>query len=180
MRFALISDTHIFPNGQRSISPQVFDLFAGPAATMIVHGGDVATAEVIDKLAEIAPVLAVRGNNDHGHFGRSLPMRIDLTVGERLIRVVHGHGGRSARAVAGEVSSGCDAVIYGHSHIPMIERVGRGNPDQPGLAVGSTLAPALRAGVPDRRCRRHHPELVLFTDPRELDRIELPPDSGRG
>jgi putative phosphoesterase len=153
----------------------VFDLISRSGATMIVHAGDVATAEVIDRLAEIAPVLAVRGNNDHGQFGRSLAERLELTVGDRLIRVVHGHGGRSARTVAAELSVGCDAVIYGHSHIPKVERVGEAILINPGSPSDRRWHPHFGVGFLTIAAGVITPELVLFTDPRDLDRIELPP-----
>ena len=175
MRFALISDTHIFANGQRAIARQVFDLFRRSEASVIVHGGDVATVEVLEELAEIAPVLAVRGNNDLGTFGRSLPERIELKVGERTIRVVHGHGGRSARAVASEVSAGCDAVIYGHSHIPMIERVGEAMLVNPGSPSDRRWHPHFGVGFLTIAGGVISPELVLFTDARDLDRVVIPP-----
>jgi putative phosphoesterase len=142
---------------------------------VIVHAGDVAKADVLEQLAEIAPVLAVRGNNDSGHFGGSLPERIELRAGERLIRVVHGHGGRSARAVARGISPGCDAVIYGHSHIPMIERVGEAILVNPGSPSDRRWHPHFGVGFLTVAGGVISPELVLFTDPADLDRVALPP-----
>ena len=142
---------------------------------MIVHAGDVAIAEVIDRLGEIAPVLAVRGNNDQGEFGRSLPERVELTLGDRLIRIVHGHGGRSARSVAAELSLGCDAVIYGHSHIPKVERVGETILINPGSPSDRRWHPHFGVGFLTFAAGVITPELVLFIDPRDLERIELPP-----
>lgn len=174
IRFALISDTHIFADGKRSIAPQVFDLLRRSGSSKIVHAGDVAAPEVIEQLAEIAPVLTVRGNNDHGHFGRSLPTMIEMTVGDRLIRVVHGHGGRSARSVATEISPGSDAVIYGHSHIPMIERVGESILINPGSPSDRRWHPHFGLGFLTIAAGVISPELVLFTDPADLDRVTLP------
>ena len=178
IRLALISDTHIFPSGQRAISPHVFDLFHRSGATTIIHAGDVATTGVFDQLAEIAPVLAVSGNNDHGQFGGSLPELIELTIGGCLIRIVHGHGGRSARAVAAATSVECDAVIYGHSHIPMIERVGEVILINPGSPSDRRWHPHFGVGFLTVAAGVITPLLVPFENPRELERIELPPIVG--
>ena len=126
-------------------------------------------------LAGVAPVLAVRGNNDHGQFGRSLPERLELTIGDRLIRIVHGHGGRSARAVAAAASVGCDALIYGHSHIPMIELVDEAILINPGSPSDRRWHPHFGVGFLTIVSGMITPELVLFSDPAELVRIELAP-----
>jgi putative phosphoesterase len=174
----LISDTHIYQGSRRRIPSQVLDLFRRSGSSVIVHCGDVQTGEVLEELNLIGPVLTVCGNNDYGEFGRSLPMRIDLTVGERLIRVVHGHGGRSARAVATDFSPGCDVVIYGHSHIPMIERVGETILINPGSPSDRRWHPHFGVGFLTIADGVISPELVLFTDPADLDRITLPPIRG--
>lgn len=167
-RLALISDTHIFPSGQRSIPVEVLDLFERAAVDRIIHAGDVACQPVLDDLAMIAPVLAVRGNNDHGEFGRSLPLMIELTTSKRVIRVVHGHGGRSARAAATSVASGAACVIYGHSHIPMVERVGDAVLVNPGSPCDRRWHPHFGVAFLEIDENQVRPELVLFTDPRDL------------
>jgi putative phosphoesterase len=170
-RLALISDTHIFPSGQRTIPDQVFALFARAGVNRIVHLGDVATQFVLDRLEEIAPVYAVRGNNDNGAFGDSLPERIEFTAGTRAIRAIHGHGGRSARSVAAEIAPGADCVLYGHSHIPMIERSGDSVLVNPGSPSDRRWHPHFGVGFLEITEKRIRPELVLFTNPRDLDRI---------
>lgn len=175
IRLALISDTHIFPSSQRTIAQQAIALFRRSGASVIVHAGDVTCAEVIEQLAEIAPVLAVRGNNDRSQFGKELPEVLELTIGERLLRVVHGDGGRSARVVASELSAGCDVVIYGHSHIPKIERVGEAILINPGSPSDRRWHPHFGVGFLTIVSGVITPALVPFEDPHELDRIELPP-----
>lgn len=66
MRIGLVSDTHI-PEA-REVWPQVWDAFAGCDA--IMHGGDIYDLSVLDRLAEIAPLYACRGNGDDGSGGR--------------------------------------------------------------------------------------------------------------
>jgi uncharacterized protein len=167
-RLALISDTHISPSGQRTLPAQVLDLFYRAEIDRIIHGGDIAHQGVLDELATIAPVLAVRGNNDYGEFGRNLPLMIELRSNERVIRLIHGHGGRSARAVASEVSSGAACVIYGHSHIPKVERSGAAVLVNPGSACDRRWHPHFGVGFLEIGLDTIRPELILFSDPSDL------------
>ena len=106
----VISDTHGL------VRPEALAALRGVA--LIVHAGDVGGPEVLDALAEIAPVVAVRGNNDRGAWARGLPVTRDLAVGATRIHLLHDlHelDGDPARA-------GYAAVIAGHSHRPRVER----------------------------------------------------------
>jgi putative phosphoesterase len=174
-RIGLISDTHVFPNGSRQISPHVFAAFSRMRPGLIVHAGDVATQSVIDDLTGIAPVLAVRGNNDHGSFGAGLPMVATITCLGRTIRVVHGHGGRSAKAVAAELATGADCVIYGHSHIPDVRKVGEALVVNPGSAADRRWHPHFGIGYLDVTESGFRPQLLLWADPIELDRMKIEP-----
>jgi putative phosphoesterase len=167
-RMALIADTHIYPSGQRSIPETVLDLFDRAGVDRVVHAGDIASAKVIDQLATIAPVIAVRGNNDSGDFGRNLPHMVEMQIGERLVRLIHGDGGRSARAVATGVAPGADCVIYGHSHIPKVERSGDAVLVNPGSPNDRRWHPHFGVGFLEVRPDLVRPELILFTDSVEL------------
>ena len=86
MRIGLISDTHI-PTAAKELWPQVYDAFRG--VDLIMHAGDLMVPEVIDWLAEVAPVMAVWGNGDFRGWQRTVPPddpRLSeakvLTVGE--------------------------------------------------------------------------------------------------
>ncbi len=70
MRIGLISDTHI-PVAAPALWPQVYEALAG--VDLIMHAGDLMIPEVIDWLAEVAPVMAVSGNGDYTGFQRSMP-----------------------------------------------------------------------------------------------------------
>lgn len=69
MKIGLISDTHI-PEAMPELWPHVYEQFHGVAA--ILHAGDIYHLSVIDRLHEIAPVYAARGNGDDGSSGRSV------------------------------------------------------------------------------------------------------------
>jgi putative phosphoesterase len=178
-RLALIADTHIFPSGNRSIPEAVLDLFDRAGVDRVIHAGDIACQPVLDQLATIAPVIAVRGNNDHGEFGRRLPHMVEMHAGDRLVRLIHGDGGKSARAVATEVAPGADCVIYGHSHIPKVERAGGAILVNPGSPNDRRWHPHFGVGFLEITPDRVRPELILFTDPADLARINPKWESNR-
>lgn len=112
-RVGLISDTHGL------LRPQVLDFLRG--SDLILHAGDLCDTALLDELARIAPVTAVRGNNDWGP-GADRLQEAELVQVERVgVFLVHdlSHLGRHARARAARV------VVSGHSHKPLVhEREG--------------------------------------------------------
>ena len=95
------------------------------AADLIVHAGDVVTLSVLEELRRLAPVEAVYGNMDEPALRGSLPEERVVEVGGARVAVVHIPGpaaGREARLLAR--FPGCDAVVYGHTHIPQVARAG--------------------------------------------------------
>ncbi|HEY1585618.1 MAG TPA: metallophosphoesterase family protein [Polyangia bacterium] len=112
MRVGVISDTHGL------VRPEALEALAG--AELIVHAGDVGGAEVLEALAKIAPVRAVRGNNDHGAWASRLPESDFVEVGGYTIYVIHDVKELDLDPAA----SGIAVVIAGHSHRPRNEVVG--------------------------------------------------------
>ncbi|MBI3825894.1 MAG: metallophosphoesterase family protein [Candidatus Rokubacteria bacterium] len=108
-RLGLISDTHGL------LRPEALAALAG--SDLIVHAGDVGDPAVLDALRALAPVIAVRGNNDVGAWARRLPERQTFRFGSHVVRVVHDVA--AFRAGAGE---GVSVVMSGHSHRAVIER----------------------------------------------------------
>jgi putative phosphoesterase len=109
MRIGLISDTHGL------LRPQVADWLRG--SDHILHAGDICEAGVLDALGRIAPVTAVRGNNDWGPWAERLEDAVLLTLGGVAIFMVHDLAElpRHARARAARV------VVSGHSHKPLAQ-----------------------------------------------------------
>jgi putative phosphoesterase len=94
-------------------------------ADLIVHAGDFVTLSVLEELRELAPVEAVYGNMDEPALRESLPEERVAEVAGARVGVVHIPGpaaGREARLAAR--FPGCDAVVYGHTHIPQVARLG--------------------------------------------------------
>jgi uncharacterized protein len=122
MRIAVISDTHL-PRGSRELSPECVERLA--AADVILHGGDVTEAAVLETLGELGPLHAVYGNMDSPELRAALPKERVVEVGGVRIGMVHIPGpkaGHEARLAAR--FPGCDAVVYGHTHIPEVAREG--------------------------------------------------------
>ena len=82
-------------------------------ADHIIHGGDIGDPAILEALRAIAPVTAVRGNNDHGSWAKRLPHSATVRVERVSIGVVHDLGEWAA--------GGCRVVVSGHSHRPKIE-----------------------------------------------------------
>jgi putative phosphoesterase len=109
-RIGVISDTHDL------VRPEAMAALSG--SDLIIHGGDVCEPGVLAELASIAPVLAVRGNNDRRSWARSLPITRTLDVEGRRILVIHDRKELGLDPKA----KGFDVVVSGHSHRPGIQR----------------------------------------------------------
>ena len=126
VKLGVISDTH------GKFDPAIAPLFCG--VDCIIHAGDIGKAEVIQRLEEIAPVLAVEGNNDSP--GLYAAERIERFAG-RILLVRHIFGelhqiGKQEREIVERLAP--DIVIFGHSHRPYQARLGRTILFNPGSA----------------------------------------------
>ena len=110
VRIGLISDTHGL------LRPSAMDALRG--SDFIVHGGDIGEGGILEKLGTIAPVSAVRGNNDRAEWARPLPESDTLRFGEITLHVLHD----LADLAVDPGAAGIDVVVTGHSHRPRIER----------------------------------------------------------
>src|SRR5512133_2558741 len=81
LRIGLISDTHGL------LRPQAEQFFAG--CDHIVHAGDIGDAAILERLATLAPLTAVRGNNDASDWAASLPHAQALQLGGVALFVLH-------------------------------------------------------------------------------------------
>jgi putative phosphoesterase len=114
LRVGIISDTHGL------FDPRLETVFAG--VDRILHAGDVGAVAVLDNLAAIAPVTAVRGNVDHDVWAWELPQEAVVELNGRRLLVAHiKEDLLRHRDPEGE---GFSAVVIGHSHAPAIVRRG--------------------------------------------------------
>lgn len=106
---SVISDTHGL------LRPEVLDALQG--SDHIIHAGDVGAPEIIEKLANIAAVIAIRGNVDKGVWARKLPETEVVEISGISIYVVHDLAKLDLKPEA----AGFAVVISGHSHVPKQE-----------------------------------------------------------
>jgi putative phosphoesterase len=106
----LISDTHGL------IRPEALDALRN--SDLIIHCGDIGDPAVLEALRTIAPVRAIRGNNDKGAWACRLPTSDVVEVGRRYIYVLHNLSELNRDPAA----AGFTAVVSGHSHKPLIEK----------------------------------------------------------
>ena len=109
LRVGLISDTHGL------LRPEARAFLMG--CDYIVHGGDVGGADILDDLAAIAPLIAVRGNNDTGPWAARLPPTELVRVGSVFFYVIH----NLEELDIDPTAAGVRVIVSGHSHKPMIE-----------------------------------------------------------
>jgi len=133
VRIGLISDTHSL------LRPEALQALAG--VERIIHAGDIGTPDVIETLRTIAPVDAVRGNNDKGSWAKEFPPWLALELGGVGIHVLHdvkeydvfvvratregspsakASGRRPAQKAMDPTAAGFRVVIAGHSHKPQV------------------------------------------------------------
>jgi putative phosphoesterase len=110
MLIGVISDTHGL------LRPEALEALRG--AQHIIHAGDVGAPDVLAALAEIAPVTAVRGNNDKGAWAAHLPETAVFATDGISIYVLHDLAQLDLDPVAG----GFGVVVAGHSHQPAQDR----------------------------------------------------------
>jgi putative phosphoesterase len=111
IRIGLISDTHGL------LRPEALSALRG--SDYIVHAGDIGGAgDILETLGTIAPVTAVRGNNDNAPWARRLPATETLRFGEITLHALHD----LAQLAVEPSAAGIDVVVTGHSHQPRIER----------------------------------------------------------
>jgi putative phosphoesterase len=109
LRVGLLSDTH------GHLRPETRAFLMG--CDYIVHGGDVGRAEILDELAAIAPLIAVRGNNDTQDWAERLPRTELIRIGNMFVYVIH----NLAELDIDPVALGVRVIVSGHSHRPKVE-----------------------------------------------------------
>ena len=109
VRIGLISDTHGLLRAEALAALQGSDL--------IVHGGDIGNARILTQLGTLAPVTAVRGNNDRGAWAEAVPETALLKVAGLRIHVLHDLNELNLDPAANAIR----VVVSGHSHTPRVQ-----------------------------------------------------------
>ncbi|HEY1511843.1 MAG TPA: metallophosphoesterase family protein [Solirubrobacteraceae bacterium] len=155
MNLAIISDTHM-PRGDRRLADECVARLQ--QADVIVHAGDLIALEVLNDLKRLGRVVAVHGNQDDPAVRAALPEVARLDADGAQIAIVHDAGparGRLRRMRARFPDA--DAVIFGHSHIPLNEA------DDDGFAIFNPGSPTERRRAPHRTMGIAHAQDGLLT-----------------
>jgi uncharacterized protein len=110
-RIGVIADTHglLRPEALRALKN----------SELIIHAGDIGKPEVLQALGSVAPVLAIRGNNDRGGWAKDLPELLDLHINGVKIHVIH-----NVNELSSDIANRFQAVVSGHSHKPSLNKRG--------------------------------------------------------
>jgi putative phosphoesterase len=111
-RVGIISDTHGL------LRPEAAAFLRG--SDLIIHAGDICDAGILEELAAIAPVTAVRGNNDRGAWAQRIRETETLEVEQVSIYVIH----NIAELDLDPAAAGFRVVVAGHSHKPSVSEDG--------------------------------------------------------
>jgi putative phosphoesterase len=135
MLVAVVSDTHM-PRGGRRLPDAFVERIAG--ADLLLHAGDFMTIHVLRELEAIGPpLLGVHGNVDSAELRRLLPKERVVQAAGARIAMVHDAGPSAGRLerMRRRFGERADAVVFGHSHLPLHERAPDGfqifNPGSP-------------------------------------------------
>jgi putative phosphoesterase len=109
LRVGVVSDTHGL------LRPEA-RAFAG-SCDYIIHGGDIGAAAILDELSALAPLTAVKGNNDRQAWAAHLPETEMIRVGGIFIYIIHD----IAQLDIEPHAAGAHVIVSGHSHKPLIE-----------------------------------------------------------
>lgn len=106
MRIGLISDTHGL------LRPEALAFLAG--ADHIIHGGDIGGPDILERLADLAPLTVVRGNNDTAAWADAIPETASLDLGGVRLYLIHD----LKQLDIDPARAGVRVVVSGHSHKP--------------------------------------------------------------
>jgi putative phosphoesterase len=109
LRIGLISDTHGL------LRPEALDFLR--ASDHIVHAGDIGSESILEALRALAPLTVVRGNTDHEPWTARISETDLVQIGETSLYVIHD----LAQLDLDPRAAGIQAVIYGHTHKPLVE-----------------------------------------------------------
>jgi putative phosphoesterase len=140
LRIAIIADTHL-PRGGRQLPPRCSEEIEG--ADLLLHAGDIITGEVLEELERLGPpVHAVRGNLDSPELQLRLPDELSIPLDCVVVPMLHDAG--PARGRLGRMRRRfpqANAVVFGHSHMPLHE-------EEDGFQIFNPGSPTQRRRAP--------------------------------
>lgn len=153
LRIGLISDTHGL------VRPEARAALEG--CDVLLHAGDIGKMAVLDELAAVAPVHAVRGNVDRDPSFADVPETRDLRLAGLAIHLVH-----RPQDVTPAAAAAADLIICGHTHKPLVGTL-HGRPHvNPGSAGPRRFSLPVSVGIVEVRDGVPHPTLIRLEVPR--------------
>ena len=141
MLIAVLADTHI-PKRAKTLSALAWSRIK--QANLIIHAGDVLSQDFLDQLVNLAPVYAVRGNND---VALTLPEKLEFEIESVKFALIHDSGARTGRPQRlKKLFPTADVVIFGHSHVPVNEQIDNVLLFNPGSATDRRSQPQCTMG----------------------------------
>ena len=143
---AVIADTHM-PKGRRELPGECVETIR--EADAVIHAGDFSAASVLEELEALCPVvLAVHGNVDEDELRRRLPESLEVEVAGHTVAVLHDSGPSRSRLERMRARfPRADAVVFGHSHLPLHEQQGGFQIFNPGSPTERRRAPRRSMGL---------------------------------
>jgi putative phosphoesterase len=147
---AIIADTHM-PKGKRRLPAECVEKLGGAEA--VIHAGDFSAVSVLAALEALCPVvLGVYGNVDEPGLRQRLPETLEVEVGGRTVAVIHDSGPKKGRLPRLRARfPDADAVVFGHSHLPLHEQ-------EDGFQIFNPGSPTERRRAPRPSIGLLHPE----------------------
>jgi putative phosphoesterase len=148
------------PRGARRLPDACVEALAG--ADVIVHAGDFTGPEALEEIRSLGrPLVAVHGNVDAPEVREELPERTSFEAGGATIAVVHDAGPARGRLTRMRREfPAADAVVFGHSHLPLHEAADSFQIFNPGSPTERRRAPAHTMGIGRASAGRVEFELV--------------------
>jgi len=146
MIIGVISDTHGL------LRPEALAALRG--CHHILHAGDIGSPEVLAGLEQVAPVYAIRGNVDLEAWAQAIPVTRTVELGGRSFYLIHN------RAELKKAPARVSAVVFGHSHQPLIENLGEVMYFNPGSAGPRRFKLPVSVGRIRMEGERLFPELI--------------------
>jgi len=149
MKIVVVSDTHMPRMNKKLPARLIRELTHADA---IIHAGDWTKLSVYEELAAYAPTYGVAGNNDGEEIVRKFGLNKVLELDGCKVGIVHGHGtgartATESRAVETFKDVKLEALIYGHSHIPVMKRIGSMLLFNPGSPTDKRRQPFYSFGI---------------------------------
>ena len=138
IRVGVLSDTHI-PKAALDLPEAVYKELKN--IDLILHAGDLIEQSVLEKLEKIAPTHAVHGNMDTHELKSCLPQKDIIKINGFRIGLIHGYGPptKLVGAISKEFTR-VDAIVFGHSHTPVNEVIGKTLFFNPGTPTDKVFA----------------------------------------